>query len=263
MTIAVAYKWAPNPQDAAVQADGSVDWSRAKAAISAYDPVAVEVARQLADALGTELVGLSVGGAEAGSPMARKAALSRGLDRLVVVADDDVAGAGSTRTALLLADLVRRAGDIDAVFTGDASVDVGAQMVPAILGGALGWPTIANVTAVTGTPGDLRISRTYAGGSQVLRVTCPVVLSVAADALVPRVPGMKDILAAGKKPTEDVPLAAVGGAGTGGESGESTVEVLATSRPQLKARKRQVIDASDPDAAAAELVGALRADNVI
>ncbi|MEP7036543.1 MAG: electron transfer flavoprotein beta subunit/FixA family protein, partial [Actinomycetota bacterium] len=30
MKIVVAYKWAPNPQDASVGADGVVDWSRAK-----------------------------------------------------------------------------------------------------------------------------------------------------------------------------------------------------------------------------------------
>lgn len=257
MTIAVAYKWAPNPQDATVRADGSVDWSRAKPAVSAYDPVAVELARQLADALGTELVGLTVGGADAGSPMARKAALSRGLDRLLVVADDELDGAGTTTTALLLAELVRRAGDVDAVLTGDSSIDVGAQMVPAVLAGALGWPTVSNVTAVSGTPGDLVVARAHAGGSQVLRVAGPAVLSVAADAVVPRVPGMKDILAAGKRPTDEVALADAATAAT------SVVEVLATARPQLTARKRQVIDATDAATAAAALVGALRADGVI
>ena len=42
MTIVVAYKWAANPQDASVGADGTVDWSRAKAGVSEYDPVAIE-----------------------------------------------------------------------------------------------------------------------------------------------------------------------------------------------------------------------------
>jgi len=49
VTIVVAYKWAPNPQDAAVGSDGSVDFTRAKSAISEYDPVAFELARQVAD----------------------------------------------------------------------------------------------------------------------------------------------------------------------------------------------------------------------
>ena len=36
MRIVVAYKWACDPQEAAVGADGSVDWSRAKPGISDY-----------------------------------------------------------------------------------------------------------------------------------------------------------------------------------------------------------------------------------
>jgi len=39
--------------------------------------------------------------------------------------------------------------------------------------------------------------------------------------------------------------------------------VTATSRPDLKARKGQLIETADPAAAAAELVAALRADGVL
>ena len=81
MTIVVAYKYAANPQDASVGADGRVDWSRAKEAVSEYDPIAIQVGRQLADGLGTGLVGITVGSASAGTSLAKKGALSRGLDR--------------------------------------------------------------------------------------------------------------------------------------------------------------------------------------
>ena len=258
MKITVAYKWAPNPQDATVGADGTVDWGRAKAAVSEYDPVAVELGRRLADETGAELVGISAGGPDVASPMAKKAALARGLDRTVLVADPALAGAGSTRTALVLAELVRRVGDVDLVLTGDSSVDVGAQMVPAVLAGALGWPALTDVIAVSGTAGDLTVERAHAGGSQVLHVTGPVVLAVAADAVVPRVPGMKDILAAGKRPAEEVALAELTPAATG-----PAVDVVGTHGPEAVARRRRVIDASDAAAGVAELVAALRADDVI
>lgn len=255
MTIAVAYKWAANPQDAAVGPDGAVDWSRAKEAISEYDPVAVELARGLADAAGLPLVGLSVGGPDVAGTMARKAALSRGLDELVVVADPALDGAGTTATALTLAALVREVGPT-VVLTGDSSVDVGAQMVPTVLGGALGWPVLTQVTAVSGEPGDLLVRRAHLGGFQEVHVTGPVVLAVAADAVVPRVPGMKDILAAGKKPVREVPLAELAVPAV-------AVERVATAPAEVAARRRRVIDAADPAAAAAELVAALRADAVL
>lgn len=257
MKIVVAYKWAPNPQDAVVGSDGSVDWSRSKAAVSEYDPVAAEVGRQLADASGAELIGVSVGGSDVASAMAKKSALSRGFDRAVIVADDSLAGAGSTQTALVLAEVIRQIGDVDLVLTGDSSVDVGAQLVPTILAGALGWGALTNVSSVTGTAGDLTVERAHDGGSQVLKVTSPAVLATASDAVVPRVPGMKDILAAGKKPTEELALATLTVADLA-----STATTTGTSAPELKVRKGQLIE-GDAETAVATLVAALRADAVI
>ena len=77
MTVVVAYKYAANPQDASVAADGNVNWSRAKSTVSEYDPVAIQLGRDLADASGAELVGVSVGAKDAASSMAKKNALSK------------------------------------------------------------------------------------------------------------------------------------------------------------------------------------------
>ena len=258
MKIVVAYKWAPNPQDATVGADGAVDWARAKPGISEYDPVAVELARELADSTGGEVVGLTAGTTAVAAPLARKAALSRRLDRAVIVADDALAGAGTADLAAVLAAAVRQIGDVDLVITGDSSVDVGAGMVPTVLAGHLGWPAVADVTAVTGAAGALRVERVIAGGTQVLELSGPAVLAAATDARPPRLPGMKDILAAAKKPVvtlsiADLPVTRPIGA----------VTVLGTARPDLKARKGQMFDTTDPASAASELVTALRGDGLL
>jgi electron transfer flavoprotein beta subunit len=256
--IVVAYKWAPNPQDAAVSVDGVVDWSRAKSGISEYDPVAIELARRLADASGGEVIGLTAGPTCVGSSMARKAALSRGFDRAVVVADDALEGAGTTELAGVLAAAVRHIGAVDLVITGDSSVDVGAKMVPAVLAGQLGWPAVAEVTAVSGQVGQLRVERDIAGGTQVLEISGPAVLAASTDAAVPHVPGMRDILASGKKPVEALKVAALDVA-----AGRTTIRVTRTSRPDLKARKQLMISTADPAAAAAELVATLRGAGVL
>ncbi|MGV8967146.1 MAG: electron transfer flavoprotein subunit beta/FixA family protein [Cellulomonas sp.] len=253
MKIVVAYKWASNPQDATVGADGAVDWSRAKPGFSEYDPVAAELARRLADATGSEVIGLTVGTKRVDATLARKAALSRGFDRAVIVADDSLEGAGSTQLAAVLAAAVRHIGDVDVVITGDSSVDVGAKMVPTVLAGQLGWPAVAEVISITGDAGALRVERAIPTGTQVLEISGPVVLAASTDAAVARVPGMKDILAAGKKPVESLDLAALDVPAAAG-----TVTVTGTARPDLLARKGQMIDVSDPAAAAAELVAALR-----
>jgi electron transfer flavoprotein beta subunit len=258
MKIVVAYKWAPNPQDASVGVDGVVDWSRAKSGISEYDPVAIELARRLGDASGGEVIGLTAGPTGVDASLARKAALSRGFDRAVIVADDALEGAGTTELAAVLAAAVRHIGEVDLVITGDSSVDVGAGMVPAVLAGQLGWPAVGEVAAVSGQGGVLRVDRDIAGGTQVLEVTGPAVLAASTNAAMPRIPGMRDILAAGKKPVETLTVADLDV-----PAGGTTVTLRGTSRPDLLARKQQMIDAADPGAAAAELVTALRGAGVL
>jgi len=256
MRIVVAYKWTSDPQEATVRADGTVDWSRAKPGLSAYDPVAIELARQLAEAAGAELIGVTAGRKGVAVPIASKAALSRGLDRVVIVEDESLAEAGRSELAAVLAEVVRHIGDVDLIVTGDSSVDVAAKMVPTVLAGELGWPAVAEVTAVSGTgvqAGALRVERAIPGGVQVLEVSGPAVLAASADAAVPRVPGMKEVLAAAKKPVELLELAALKV-----PPGSAVMTVTGRSRPERKARKGQLIDTTDPAAAAAELVAALR-----
>ena len=109
------------------------------------------------------------------------------------------------------------------------------------------------VTAVDGQAGALHVERAIPGGTQVLEISGPAVLAASADAAVPRVPGMKDLLAAGKKPVEHLELTAVNV-----PARSAVMTVTGRSRPDRKARRGQLIDTTDPAAAAAELAAALR-----
>jgi electron transfer flavoprotein beta subunit len=258
MRIVVAYKWTRDPEEATVRADGTLDWSRAKPGISTYDPVAMELARRLAEEAGAELIGVTAGPKGVGAPIASKAALGRGLDRVVIVEDDSLREAGRSELAAVLAAAIRHVGDVDLVITGDSSVDVAAKMVPTVLAGELGWPAVAEVTAVTGQAGALRVERSIPGGAQVLEISGPAVLAASADAAVARVPGMKELLAAGKKPVEQLELAALEV-----PPQNAVMTVTGTSRPERKARQGQLIDTADPAAAGAELVTALRQAGVL
>ena len=172
----------------------------------------------------------------------------------MIVEDESLAGAGRSELAAVLAAAVRQIGGVDLVITGDSSVDVAAKMVPTVLAGLLGWAAVAEVTAVTGQAGALRVERAIPGGVQVLEVSGPAVLAASADAAVPHVPGMKELLAAAKKPAElwSSPL---------WTCPRRTRSRTATGRavPERRARRGQLIDTADPAAAAAELVSALRA----
>ena len=253
MKIVVAYKWTCDPEEATVRGDGTVDWSRAKPGLSAYDPVAIELARQFADTAGAELIGVTAGGKGVAAPLAAKAALGRGLDRVIIVEDGSLADAGRSELAAVLAAVIRHIGDVDLVITGDSSVDVAAKMVPTVLAGELGWPAVAEVTAVTGQAGALRVERAIPGGVQVLEISGPAVLAASAEAAVPHVPGLKELLAAGKKPVDQLELTVLDV-----PARSAVMTVTGRARPERKARKGQLIDTSAPAAAAAELVTALR-----
>jgi electron transfer flavoprotein beta subunit len=112
---------------------------------------------------------------------------------------------------------------------------------------------VAEVTSITGHEGALRVERAIPGGVQVLEISGPAVLAASADAAAPRVPGMKDLLAAGKKPVELLELAALKV-----PVPDAVMTVTGRSRPERKAREAKLIDAADPAQAAAELVTALR-----
>lgn len=252
MTVAVAYKWAANPQDATVDQDGVVDWSRAKSSVSDYDPVAMALGRRVATALGTELVGTSVGSTAVGGSMAAKGAMSRGLDRGVVVADDVVAGWNATQVAAVLAALVERVGGVDLVLTGDASVDDGARTMSALVAGFLGWVCFQDVVDVVHTGEAWSLTQAVPGGTRTLEVTGPVVVATTSDAVVPPVPGMKDILAAAKKPFEVVALAELAPAAV-------DLHVTGRTRPEPRARKNQVFTGGAAEVVAAA-VAAMHAD---
>lgn len=200
-TVLVSYQWAPSAQDTVVTPDGRIDVSRASAGLSESDQVAIEFARGLADAAGARLVAIGVGSEAVSSGLAVKAVASRGPDEVVVVTD---ATPTTTSVAHALAAQAMAADELVAIVLGDASADHGTRMVPALVAGLLGRPLLADVRSVSlGDPAAV-VSK-FAGGTQTLQVSgSPLVISVAPDAVTPRVPGMRGILAAAKKPLQVV-----------------------------------------------------------
>ncbi|MDR0848589.1 MAG: electron transfer flavoprotein beta subunit/FixA family protein [Propionibacteriaceae bacterium] len=257
MKIVVTYQWAPDPAEASVGSDGKVDFSRAKSAVSDYDATAIQVGRALADATGAALIGVSVGGPAAGTPVATKAALSRGLDEVLVVADPTLEGAGTLTTAKVIAAVVKSLGDVALVVTGDSSIDTGARMTAPVLGGLLGWPVVTDAKSVELAGAAITVSRVLPEGVQTLSVAGPAVIASSADASKPKAPGMKDVMAAAKKPAAVKAPADFGIALAPEGAVKSTGKVSGSSRKGVR------IDTSDPAAAAAELVSALRTTGVL
>jgi electron transfer flavoprotein beta subunit len=253
MSVVVAYKYAANPQDAAVTSNGTVDWSRAKFTVSEYDPVAIQLGKRVATAEGVKLVGVSVGTGVAGSAIAKKNAMSKGFDRGVIVADDSTAEWNPTQIAEALANLILTVGDASLVLMGDSSVDLGNRMMSALVAGGLGWPCFQEVSDISREGNAWLITQQVSGGSRTLTVPGPVVIGVSSDAVPVKVPSMKEILAAGKKPVEIVSLDSL-------QATPLATETTSWKRPEVRARKHVKFHGEE---AATQLVDALRADGIL
>ena len=250
MNIVAAFKVVPDDQDIQVSADRTLDCSKAKGIVSAYDLNAREAAAQRGAAgEDSRVVAVTAGPSSIDDSKLKKNVLARGVDELFMAADDAYANMDAHAAAAALASLVEQAGAYDLILCGDGSADNYAQQVDVQLAAKLGLPVVNAATKIAVKDGALEVERTLEDAVEVVEVGRPCVVSVAPDIALPRIPGMKDILAAGKKPMN------VAGADGAYASALETVSCLA---PKQADRKREVLDAS-ADGAIAQFAAALKA----
>ncbi|QAY64546.1 electron transfer flavoprotein [Xylanimonas allomyrinae] len=249
MKIVVCCKAVRNEADIKVGAGGSLDASRAAWTVGSYDLHAVEAGKRLVEATpGATLVGLMAGGSELTNVKLKKEVGSRGLDELAVIVDDALVEADALTTARALASAIGAMGDVDLVLCGPGSGDEYAQAVGPMLGELLGRPVVNAVDAVEPDGAGLRVERSLAGAVQVLSVPLPAVLAVTSSINTPRIPGMRDILSAGKIPLTELPAPSAAPA--------PVTRVSTTAAPRA-ARAGKVLEGTD-EATIAELAALIR-----
>ncbi len=242
MNILVACKIVPDDQDVRTTGDGALDFSRARPVVSAYDLNAIEAAVRIAEANeGSRVTAISVGPRSIDDSKVKKNILARGVDELLMVADGMAAGLDARATASELARLVEGVEGWDVVVTGDGSADLYAKQVGVHLADCLGVPFVSGVVSAVLEGQSLIAKRLLEGGVEVVEVPLPAVVSVAPDFAEPRIAGMKDILAAGKKPMKvDAAEGVV----------RPVVEEVAVAAPERVDRKRCLFEDVNEFAAA-------------
>ena len=201
MKIVVCVKYVPDASgDREFEDDNTVD-READGLLSELDEYAVEQALQISDEHDdVEVVALTMGPDDAS--VALKKALQMGADSAVHVCDDDIEGSDSLATSAILAAAIRKLGP-DLVMCGMASTDGSMGVLPAMLSERLGWAslTLAHDVFVSGEL--VTIHRDGETATQTVEATLPVVLSVTDQSGEARYPGLKNIMAAKKKPVTE------------------------------------------------------------
>jgi hypothetical protein len=154
---------------------------------------------------------------------------------------------------------IGKLGPLDLVLCGEGSADLYFQQVGLQVGERLELPTLNAVSRVAPLGEDrVLVERSLEDEVETLEAPLPAALSIAAEAYQPRLPTMKQILLAGKKPVTSWNLADLGFAGPP----ERRLEPLSTQAPP-RAQRKQVAIGGTAEEAAQALVNALAKDGII
>ncbi len=202
--------------------------------ISTYDENALEVALQLKDRHGGKVTVLTIG-PQSGVGDAVRLALAMGADEAVVIDDPRAPELLGAEKAIILTSAIRKIGRCDVVLTGCESADWVERVVPPLLAEMLGAACVTFVSKAEVAGDGLSVRRMADDGFHQLDVRLPAVLSIASDEMNrPRLPKVKDIVAAKRKPVQVWPAADLG-AGTG-EGRLGATEVRDVTIPQRTAK---------------------------
>jgi electron transfer flavoprotein beta subunit len=171
------------------------------------DEFGVEAGLQLKEAHGGEVTLVSMGPAPALEAIRR--GLSMGADKGVLVTDDALQGADALVTARVLAAAIRRA-NFDIVIAGVESTDGYTGAMPAMLAEFLDVPQVTFVKKFEQSDGTLKVDRQTADGYHVVECPLPALVTVTAGVNEPRYASFKGIMAAKKKPADQLSLSDLG-----------------------------------------------------
>ncbi len=235
MKILVPVKRVPDPTQKPKIKDGHIDLTGASWIVNTFDEYAVETALRLLEngesntRTGGEVVVVSLGPDDAAKEI--RTTLAMGADRAihVVTKDEEI-------DSLVVVNVLRaiiEAEKPDLVILGKQAVDGDANQVGQMLAGKLGWPQATFAATVELKDKTLTVGREVDGGVEYKKVPVPAVVTVDLRIVGPksvqngvtpasfsysgegaRLPSLKGIMAAKKKPLESKKLADYGASPT-------------------------------------------------
>ena len=186
-----------------IAGDGaSIDEAGAKYDVNDFDMYAIEAALGLREKAGAGEVAVISLGPTAVQEQIRKA-LSMGADRGVHLAADTVPSDGFAIASALAAEL--KTGGYDLILFGKMAIDSSSQAVGAMVAELLDMPLVTAVSKLDVDGAKGTATRSLEGGSETLSFPVPAVLTIDEGLNTPRLPNLKGIMAAKKKPLESRP----------------------------------------------------------
>ncbi len=204
MKFCVCIKQVPDVTAPIQVRDGALAMDAGRVVLNAYDASAVEAALVLAETHGGEVDVVLIGPERAGEAIRK--ALAMGADRGAHLVVPEGTALDSAAAAALLADHLRDGG-YDAILTGKQAQDTDAGLTGGMLAEKLGLPYATNAVGLVQEGGALVVTRQGDAGQETLALKTPCLVTCSNDMNDPRIPNLKGIMAAKKKPVEARPVA--------------------------------------------------------
>jgi electron transfer flavoprotein beta subunit len=211
MNIVVCIKRVPDTTTKVrVGSDGrSIDPAGVEWVIGPYEEIALEAAIQLKEGgKAAKVTVLCLGPKEATKEV--RTALAMGADEGVLLVDGGGERDAASTAAALAAEL--KALGAELVMFGWKAIDTDQAIVPHLVAAALDRPCISFVTKLAVEGGALAIHREVEGGTEVLQVPLPCVVTAQKGLAEPRYASLKGIMAAKRKPLAEKPAPAAAAA---------------------------------------------------
>ncbi len=203
MNIVACVKRVPTTEaEATITGDGKgLDAKGQAHMISFYDEIALEQAVQTKESLGGEVTVLTLGASD-GTKEIREC-MAKGADKAVVLTDDEWASRDARATAKALTAQLSSMG-AELVFMGRVATDRDNSAVGPMTAVFLGWACVTDVIELSIEAGKGSAKRETEHGIETVEFSLPAIVTCNKGLNEPRYAGLKGIMAAKKKPLEEV-----------------------------------------------------------
>ena len=154
--------------------------------INPPDANALEIALQMKDRHGAEVIVLSMGPTSFDESLER--AMAMGADRAVLLTDRILGGSDTVPTAYALSETIQKIGGYDVLLCGEETTDASTGHVGPGIAGHLDLPQITYVSEIRIVDGKVRARRTAEDGTEWWETTMPCLCTVNFGCNRPREP---------------------------------------------------------------------------
>ncbi|MEA2013124.1 MAG: FAD-binding protein [Verrucomicrobiota bacterium] len=181
------------PETKAVKMDentGTIIRDGVESIINPLDLYAIELAIQLKEKYGGEIVTLTMGPPKAEEAL--REAVAMGIDTAFLVSDRVFAGSDTYATSYILSEAIRKQGKFDIIICGERATDGDTGQVGPGIAAFLDLPVLSYVNHFVDYKDNLcKVHRLVEEGNEILTTTLPALLTVVKEVCEPRLPTLR------------------------------------------------------------------------